>query len=116
SCSRMPITRSTCRRAPAAPMRSCAPRCWIRSPNGRRTLEPAAPLEPDERNDRAERDHDEAEGITPRPVQLRHDLEIHAVNAGNDRRRNAHNRNDSQDLEQIVLRDGDEAEHGVEQK
>src|SRR5204863_3860061 len=50
------------------------------------------------------------------PVQLRHELEIHAVNAGHHGRRNADHRHDGQDLEQIVLRDIDEAEHRVEEK
>ena len=54
-----------------------------------RPSEPAPPFEPDQRNDRAEHDHCDAERIAPRPVQFRHELEIHAVDAGDHGRRNA---------------------------
>src|SRR5437764_12006459 len=74
-----------------------------------RASEPAAPLEPDQRNDRAEHDHRDAERIAPGPAQFRHELEIHAVDAGDHGRRNADDRHDGEDLEQIVLRDVDEA-------
>ena len=57
-----------------------------------------------------------AERVAPRPVQLGHEFEVHAVDARDQGWRNADHRHDGQGLEQIVLLDGDEAEHRIEQE
>jgi hypothetical protein len=56
-----------------------------------RYLEPATPLEPKHRKDSAENNHREAVTISPVPPQLRHKLEIHAIDAGHERRGDANN-------------------------
>src|ERR1041384_1281229 len=112
----MPITPSMSRRAAAERTRRFYPRRSMLLPNGPLASKPPAPLEPDDRQHRAEHDHGKPERIAPGPVQLRHELEVHAVDAGDHSRRNANHRNHGENPEQIVLRDVDEAEHGIEQE
>jgi hypothetical protein len=52
------------------------------------TLNPATPFKQYERHERTEQDKSEAEGITPLPSQFGHELEVHAVDAGDNGRRN----------------------------
>src|SRR5580692_12610424 len=54
--------------------------------------------------------------ITPSPLELRHDLEIHAVDRGDDRRRHEDDRQHREQLDDVVLREVDEAESRVEQE
>src|SRR3954454_18181952 len=79
-------------------------------------LEPTAPFEPQQRQDGAEYDQCKAVGITPRPIQFRHVLEIHAIHTGDQRRRHAHDRNDREDFDDVVLVDVDQPQRAVEQQ
>jgi hypothetical protein len=49
-------------------------------------LEPAPPFESHEGNEGAGQDQSKPERIAPRPVELRHELEIHTLAAGYQRR------------------------------
>src|SRR6266403_3873487 len=44
--------------------------------------EPASPLEPNQRQNGTQQDHRKAAGVAPLPRQFRHELEIHAIDAG----------------------------------
>ena len=55
----------------------------------RRASPPAASLEPQDRQQRAEHDQQDREGIAPAPRELRHHVEVHAVHAGDERGRDA---------------------------
>ena len=50
------------------------------------------------------------------PVELGHEVEIHAVDAGDQRRRHEHHRDDREDLDDVVLLDVDQAERGFQQE
>src|SRR3954467_3066384 len=72
--------------------------------------EPAAPAEPPQRQYRS-RDHQEQRvGISPRPVQLRHVFEVHAVQSADQGRREECDRRNGEDLDDLVLFDADQAQ------
>src|ERR1700730_5371989 len=79
-------------------------------------IKPAAPFEPQERDEGTQPDDGKRNGVAPRPIELRHELEIHPVNPDHYRRRYADNRYDREHLEQIVLLDADESENGIQQE
>src|SRR3974390_887116 len=79
-------------------------------------IKPPAPLDPRQRPRPAGDDREPGERITQAPVELRHVLEVHAPDAGQDGRRDADHRHDRPYLEELVLLDVDEAERGVEQQ
>ena len=54
--------------------------------------------------------------IAERPVQLGHDVEIHAVDRGDQRRRQEHARRDRENLDDVALLDVDHAERRIEQE
>src|SRR6185503_21001175 len=72
-----------------------------------RGLEPAPPLEPDEGNEGAGQDQGQPERVAPSPVEFGHELEVHAIEAGYQRRWDPHYRGDGEHLEQVVLLDCD---------
>src|SRR5438874_2198907 len=63
-----------------------------------------------------QQNHRETEGISPLPCQFGHELEVHAIDAGDQRRRDTDDRDDREHLEEIILLDRYEAQHGVEEK
>ena len=66
-------------------------------------IKPSAPFEPQERDEGAQTDDSKRNGVAPRPIQLRHEFEIHPVNPDYYCRRYADNRHDREHLEQIVF-------------
>src|SRR5437588_13082195 len=79
-------------------------------------IKPAAPFEPQERDEGAQSDDGKRDGVAPRPIKLRHELEIHSVNPDYYCRRYADNRYDREHLEQIVLLDADKSENGIQKE
>jgi hypothetical protein len=65
--------------------------------------EPSSPFEPGNRHNGAQQDYREAEGVSPLPRQFGHELEVHAIDAGDQRRRDADDRDDRKHLEEIIL-------------
>ena len=59
---------------------------------------------------------DQREGIAVEPLQFGHMLEIHPVDAGDQRRRHEHHREHREDLHDIILLEADQPERGVEQE
>src|ERR1700683_1580763 len=66
------------------------------------TLPPSPALKPDDGKQRAERNERQTVSIAPSPRQLVHEVEIHAIHAGNQGRRNPNDRNDREHLEDFV--------------
>src|SRR6476620_11876264 len=79
-------------------------------------IKPSAPFEPQERDEGAQTDDSKRNGVAPRPIQLRHEFEIHPVNPDYYCRRYADDRYDREHLEQIVLLDADESENGIQKE
>src|SRR5207253_7195008 len=65
---------------------------------------------------RAERDHRQSIGVAPAPIEFRYSLEVHAVNARDQRGRHTHDRDDRQHLDDVVLLDIDQPQGRVEQQ
>src|SRR5260370_12584200 len=61
------------------------------------SLQPPSPLEPQNWQDRAEHNQRQAELIAPGPIELRHILEIHSIDARHQGRRHADDPNNRQD-------------------
>jgi hypothetical protein len=59
-------------------------------------IKPASPLEPYQRYQRAQSDNREAKRVTPGPIQLGHELEVHAIDPGHYRRGYSHDGNNRQ--------------------
>jgi hypothetical protein len=91
------------------PLRSAAKR-------GRGNSNPVFPFEPEQRQRCGDDDQRQRIFVAPGPIQLRHVLEIHAVDADYQYRRNAYHRRDGQHLHDVVLVDVDDARGGVLQE
>src|ERR1700710_305348 len=65
--------------------------------------DPLAPAEHGERDQGGQDDQAPAPGIAVGPVQFRHGFEVHAVDAGDQHRRDADDGGDRHDLHDVVL-------------
>src|SRR5690606_31866044 len=83
---------------------------------GGRPLQPAFAAEIQERQHCREHHHQERQRIAESPVELRHETEVHPVNGCDERRRQQHDRNHREQLDDLVLLDGDEPQRRIEQK
>src|SRR5215470_37946 len=79
-------------------------------------LQPPSPLEPQNRQNRAEHNQRQGVLIAPGPVELGHMLEIHSINARHQGWRDADDGNDRQYGKDVVLLRIDEAKHRIQQK
>src|ERR1700712_4932002 len=101
------------------------PGCWASfvSPTysmsgcgGRPLLQPSALPEIPERRDRAGHHQHDRKRVAEVPVELWQDLEVHAIDAGDQRRRQEGDRGHREDLDDLVLVDVDEADRGIHQE
>ena len=81
-----------------------------------RLLEPAFPAKDIEGNDCRDEHQGKGKRIAEMQVELWHELEIHAVDRGHQRRRQEDHRGNGENLDDRVLLDIDEAERGIQQK
>jgi hypothetical protein len=77
-------------------------------------LQPLLPLEKHIRQHRGEQHRDQRVRVAVLPFQFRHRLEIHAVDRRDQGRRHQHHRHHREQLDDVVLFEVDDAEHGVE--
>src|SRR5262245_9457011 len=76
--------------------------------------EPVLPFEEDIGQRRRDQHQHDGERIAQLPVELRHVLEIHAVDRGDQGRRHQHDGRDREYLDDVVLLDRDDAKQGIE--
>ena len=79
-------------------------------------LQPTLALEVDPRQHGRHHHQAERPGVAPRPLQLGHVLEVHAVDGADQRRRHQRHRQHREDLDDGVLLVVDHAERGFEQE
>src|SRR6185295_11528537 len=70
-------------------------------------LEPAAPLEVGVRQDRGDDHQNYGHRVATDPGELRHEVKVHAIYAGDERRRQEYDRGHREDLDDVVLLDVD---------
>src|SRR3989337_647705 len=83
---------------------------------GKPKLQPASALEIEIGQYRRQHHQDERKRIAEPPIELRHVAEVHAVDRGDQRRRQKDDGGNREDLDDGVLLDADHAERGIEQK
>src|SRR3954467_75692 len=100
-CSIWPAFSSRLKRETKSRTRSSSGRSGSRNGNGSDTdtLHPPSPLEPTERRKRAQHDEHERVRVPVMPAELGHELEIHAVDAGDQDGRHADDGHDGERLD-----------------
>src|SRR5229473_1196351 len=76
--------------------------------------QPTAALEIKIRQHRRDDHQGQGDGVAEAPIEFRHRLEVHSVDAGDQRRRHERDRGDGEDLDDAVLLDIDHPEQRVE--
>src|SRR5262249_38322017 len=82
----------------------------------KRKLEPASAFEIKVRQHRGSNHKHESKRVAETPFQLWHEIEIHTVNRGNQRRRQEYDCDDRENLDDVVLLDVNHAEGSVQQE
>src|SRR5262249_6323687 len=83
-----------------------------RLPTSRGALKPLLPFKEEIGKHRGKQHQHDRERIAVGPFEFRDRLEIHAIDRGDERRRHEHDCGDGKDLDDVVLLQTDDAEHG----
>ena len=83
---------------------------------GGQQLQPLLPAEKHIRAYRRASHQRDRQGIAPLPIKLRHLLEVHAVDRGNEGRRHEDDREDREELDDLILKEVDAAKRRVQQE